>query len=231
MKNKKPIIALGALAVLGLIGGTIAYFTSEATFDNVFTTAVYKTKSTEVFNAPDNWLPGDTVTKTVTTTNEGTIPVAVRVSTSEKWTLDDTNHTEITMPHTFDMGTPETTDDVIYQSDRDLVTLNYNASKGTKWLESTDTTSDKHLYYYKKLAAGASTETSFLDSVTLKANVATDTKCVTEGTQGQGTVTKTCTTGIKGLGKATYTLTVTVETVQADQYRAAWGETAPAIAD
>ncbi len=229
MKNKKPIIALGALAVLGLIGGTIAYFTSEATFDNVFTTAVYKTKSTEVFNAPDNWLPGDTVTKTVTTTNEGTIPVAVRVSTAEKWTLE--NGTEITMPHTFDMGTDVTTDDVIYASDRDLVTLNYNESKGTKWLESSNTTTDKHLYYYKKLAAGASTETSFLDSVTLNANVATDTQCTTVGEVGQGTVTKTCTTGIKGLGKATYTLTVTVETVQADQYQAAWGDTVPAIAD
>lgn len=229
MKNKKPIIALGALAVLGLIGGTIAYFTSEATFDNVFTTAVYKTKSTEVFSAPDNWLPGETVTKTVTTTNEGTIPVAVRVSTSEKWTLE--NGTEITMPHTFDMGTDVTTDDVRYESDRDLVTLNYNASKGTKWLNSTNTETDKHLYYYKKLAAGASTETSFLDGVTLNANVATDTQCTTNGVVGEGTVTKTCTTGIKGLGKATYTLTVTVETVQADQYQAAWGETAPAIAD
>lgn len=227
MKNKKPIIALGALAVLGLIGGTIAYFTSEATFDNVFTTAVYKTKSTEVFNAPDNWLPGETITKTVTTTNEGSIPVAVRVSTAEKWTLE--NGTEITMPHTFDMGTDETTDDVRYNSDRDLVTLNYNASKGTKWLESSDA-SDKHLYYYKKLAAGASTETSFLDSVTLNANVTTDTQCTTNGVVGEGTVTKTCTTGIKGLGKATYTLTVTVETVQADQYANAW-TTAPAIAD
>ena len=49
MKNKKPIIALGALAIVGLIAGTIAYFTSEATFDNVFTTAVYKTKSEETF--------------------------------------------------------------------------------------------------------------------------------------------------------------------------------------
>ena len=54
MKNKKPIIALGALAVVGLIAGTIAYFTSEVEFDNVFTTATYKTKSTEVFNSPQN---------------------------------------------------------------------------------------------------------------------------------------------------------------------------------
>ena len=222
MKNKKPIIALGALAVLGLIGGTIAYFTSEATFDNVFTTAVYKTKSTEVFNAPDNWLPGETITKTVTTTNEGSIPVAVRVSTSEKWTLENGN--EVTFPLTID-GT-----DYYTNGSRDLVTLNYNASKGTKWLESSDT-SDKHLYYYKKLAAGASTETSFLDSVTLNANVTTDTQCTTNGVVGEGTVTKTCTTGIKGLGKATYTLTVTVETVQADQYQAAWGDNVPAIAD
>ena len=226
MKNKKPIIALGALAVLGLIGGTIAYFTSEATFDNVFTTAVYKTKSTEVFSAPDNWLPGETVAKSVTTKNEGSIDVAVRVSTSEKWTLDDANHTEITMPHTFDMGTPETTDDVIYQSDRDLVTI--NLANTSDWLSSSDT-SDKHLYYKKKLAANETT-TTFLSGVTLNSNVATDTKCVTEGVQGQGTVTKTCTTGIKGLGKATYTLTITIETVQYDQYTNAW-TTAPEIAN
>ena len=213
MKNKKPIIALGALAVLGLIGGTIAYFTSEATFDNVFTTAVYKTKSTEVFSAPDNWL-------------QGSIDVAVRVSTSEKWTLDDANHTEITMPHPFDMGTPETTDDVIYQSDRDLVTI--NLANTSDWLSSSDT-SDKHLYYKKKLAANETT-TTFLSGVTLNSNVATDTKCVTEGVQGQGTVTKTCTTGIKGLGKATYTLTITIETVQYDQYTNAW-TTAPEIAN
>ena len=226
MKNKKPIIALGALAVLGLIGGTIAYFTSEATFDNVFTTAVYKTKSTEVFSAPDNWLPGETVAKSVTTKNEGSIDVAVRVSTSEKWTLED--NTEITMPHTFNMGTPDdASDDIRYNSDRDLVTI--NLANTADWLESTNTTTDKHLYYKKKLAANETT-TTFLSGVTLNSNVATDTKCVTEGTQGQGTVTKTCTTGIKGLGKATYTLTITIETVQYDQYTNAW-TTAPAIAE
>lgn len=221
MKNKKPIIALGALAVLGLIGGTIAYFTSEATFDNVFTTAVYKTKSTEVFSAPDNWLPGETVAKSVTTKNEGSIDVAVRVSTSEKWTLED--NTEITMPHTFNQGQ---TNEVTYNSDRDLVTI--NLANTADWLSSSDT-SDKHLYYKKKVAANETT-TTFLSGVTLNSNVATDTKCVTEGTQGQGTVTKTCTTGIKGLGKATYTLTITIETVQYDQYSSAW-TTAPAIAE
>ena len=221
MKNKKPIIALGALAVLGLIGGTIAYFTSEATFDNVFTTAVYKTKSTEVFSAPDNWLPGETVAKSVTTKNEGSIDVAVRVSTSEKWTLED--NTEITMPHTFNQGQ---TNEVTYNSDRDLVTI--NLANTADWLSSSDT-SDKHLYYKKKVAANETT-TTFLSGVTLNSNVATDTKCVTEGTQGQGTVTKTCTTGIKGLGKATYTLTITIETVQYDQYTNAW-TTAPEIAN
>ena len=225
MKNKKPIIALGALAVLGLIGGTIAYFTSEATFDNVFTTATYKTKSTETFSSPDNWLPGQTVPKSVVTLNEGTIPVAVRVSTAEKWTLE--NGTEITMPHTFNEGTENA---VTYNSDRDLVTLNYGTNKATMWIDSTDTTNDKHLYYYKKLAPNATTDESFLTSVTLNSNVTTDTNCVTEGVVGEGTVTKTCTTVIKGLGKATYTLTITIETVQADQYQNAW-TTAPAISE
>ncbi len=221
MKNKKPIIALGALAVLGLIGGTIAYFTSEATFDNVFTTATYKTKSTETFSSPDNWLPGQTVPKSVVTLNEGTIPVAVRVSTAEKWTLD--NGTEVTFPLTID-GTQYYTN-----GSRDLVTLNYGEHKDTMWLSSSNT-DDEHLYYYKRLAPNATTDESFLTSVTLNSNVTTDTNCETEGTVGEGTVTKTCTTGIKGLGKATYTLTITIETVQADQYQNAW-TTAPTISE
>ena len=92
MKNKKPIIALGALAVVGLVAGTIASFTSEVTLDNVFTTATYKTKSEEVFESPSNWAPGQTVPKTLETENQGTIPVAVRVTTSESW-KDENNQT------------------------------------------------------------------------------------------------------------------------------------------
>ena len=83
MKNKKPIIALAILAGVGLVGATIAYFTSEVTLDNVFTTATYKTKTTETFSSPTDWLPGTTTAKTVVTENEGTIPVVVRASLAE----------------------------------------------------------------------------------------------------------------------------------------------------
>lgn len=224
MKNKKPIIALGALAVVGLIAGTIAYFTSEATFDNVFTTAVYKTKSTEVFESPRNWAPGETIPKTVVTENEGTIPVAVRVSTDEEW--KDEHGVPIDSETIADVKSHLTTDP------KDIAILNLSnntaVESGSYWLKHTD-----GKYYFMRALDKADNDpstpndatNSFLASVTLNSELATDSRCV-EDTSTPGTVVKTCTTAITGLGKATYTLTITVETVQFDQYKTVWS-TAP----
>lgn len=203
MKNKKPIIALVALVAVGLVGATIAYFTSEVTLDNVFTTATYKTKTTETFSSPTDWLPGTTTPKTVVTENEGTIPVVVRASLAEKWTNE--NNQEVT--------------GLNY---RDYTTINF-ANIGTgnnQWTKVGD-----FYYFNRQLAAKGSTTdstTTFIESVTLNADVATSQSCTETGTIGQGEYTKTCTTGIDGIGKGTYTLTITVETVQADKCAQAW---------
>ena len=53
IKSKKAIIAIVLLGVLA-IGGTLAYYTSTSTFDNVFQTAEYKTVATEVFESPNS---------------------------------------------------------------------------------------------------------------------------------------------------------------------------------
>lgn len=215
MKNKKPIIALGALAVVGLIAGTIAYFTSEATFDNVFTTAVYKTKSTETFTSPDNWTPGQEVPKTVITENQGTIPVAVRVTTSEKWEDED--------GHKLDTSTIAGIEAALPNDPKKIAILNLDNT--SDWTYDAAT----HAYYYKRALAAADNSgstpvydktNSFLKSVTLNPDLPVESNCV-ENVEGS-TTTKTCTTTIDGLGKATYTLTLTVETVQYDQYKAVW---------
>ncbi len=58
-KSKKmPVMAIALVALVGIIGGTFAYFTSEAVFPNVFQTKTYQTEMTEKFIAPDNWTPG-----------------------------------------------------------------------------------------------------------------------------------------------------------------------------
>ena len=215
MKNKKPIIALGALAVVGLIAGTIAYFTSEATFDNVFTTAVYKTKSTETFTSPDNWTPGQEVPKTVITENQGTIPVAVRVTTSEKW--------EDESGRTIDTSVIGGIEAALPNNPKKIAILNLDNT--SDWTYDAAT----RAYYYKRALAAADNSgstpvydktNSFLKSVTLNPDLPVESNCV-ENVEGS-TTTKTCTTTIDGLGKATYTLTLTVETVQYDQYKAVW---------
>lgn len=217
MKNKKPIIALGALAVVGLIAGTIAYFTSEATFDNVFQTAVYKTQSTEVFNSPDNWTPGQEVTKTVVTENKGTIPVAVRVSTAESW--KDENNQEIPAATITNLKNSLPEHDGVHE---DIAVINLANDYATYW-----TYQDGYHYYKKALAAKASdaaqgeTTHSFIKSVTLNSNLSTESDCGDPVVDGD-TKTITCTTSITGLGKATYTLTITVDTVQYDQYQTVW---------
>ena len=45
-KNRKPLIAIALALLVGLVGGTIAYFTSEATFSNQFKTKPYSTEIT-----------------------------------------------------------------------------------------------------------------------------------------------------------------------------------------
>lgn len=216
MKNKKPIIALGALAVVGLIAGTIAYFTSEVTFDNVFKTAIYKTKSTETFQSPSNWTPGQDIPKTVVTENEGNVDVAVRTSISQTWYDED---------YRDDMTDTEKAEHVIDPSliPQNAVIIHYSTPQTGDWDWIAHT--DGKWYYSKKLAPTQTTST-FINSVELNPNIPVTSVCDNDGTTetvgGQTVTTKTCTTSIAGLGKATYVLTITVETVQYDQYANVW---------
>ena len=93
MNSKKSIIALLLVAIVGLVGLTIAYFTNTTTIENEFQTKAYATTYTEMFESPDNWTPGTTTPKTLVATNTGNVDQAVRISLSESWTPDDTNAT------------------------------------------------------------------------------------------------------------------------------------------
>ena len=93
MKNKKSLVAIGVLLLVAIVGGTLAYYTSSSSFENVFNTGKYKIVTTEIFESPDKWVPGETITKTVTTKNEGTVDATVKISYIEKWeTADGTYH-------------------------------------------------------------------------------------------------------------------------------------------
>lgn len=164
--NKKPIIALAVLAMVGAIGGAIAYFTSEAIFKNEFETERYHAEFTETFTSPDptdpnspKWEPGSTVDKVVEVKNTGNIDLAVRVSYVEEWKpIEGAN-----LSNTLADGTTR------------VVQLNGNLTDATKWkkvgtADNTDISNPVTYYYYlKKVKKGETAR--FLDSVTYNKNV------------------------------------------------------------
>jgi len=199
-KSSAPIIAVIAIVVLGVVGVTIAYFTSTDTFTNQFSTKPYQMEVVETFESPNNWLPGTTTSKTVVATNKGDVDAAVRVYYTESW-VDAS-------------GDPLP----VSSGGQNAAIINFAANYTTNWTASTE--SGTTYYYYKtKLAKNQST-TSLIESVTFNPAIAISSSgsCVEDATNH----TKTCTTQTEGYGGGTYTLTITVQTVQYDQYRNAW---------
>ena len=194
MKNKKSLVALLFVALIGLIGTSFAYFTSTDTFGNIFKNKVYKMEVEEVFESPDNWIPGTTTNKTVVATNKGDVDAAVRVSYTESWV--DAN------------GQP-----------LPLVDNDNNVAAIINFANQTDWTKEGNYYYYKTKIAKNEATSSFIESVTFNPEVdITATSSCTDTATG-----KLCTTTTSGYAGGTYTLTITVETVQYDQYKNAWG--------
>ena len=84
-KNKKGIIILGGLSLLGVLGGTLAYFTTTTNIANKFKSGMYQNEIVEKFESPANWTPGTVTEKKISVKNTGNIPMAVRASYTEKW--------------------------------------------------------------------------------------------------------------------------------------------------
>ena len=197
-KNRKPLVALLLIAVIGVVGAAIAYFTSSDTFTNQFQTEGYQMQVVESFESPQNWVPGTTTNKTIVATNTGDVDAAVRIHYTESWV--DSNDNPIALEDA--------------TSHERYISINWN-DLATNWISSTE--SGTTYYYYKtKLAPNASTPT-ILNSVTFRDDVELPhtANCVDDATNH----TRTCTTSYAA---GTYTLTFYVDTVQYDSYQEAW---------
>lgn len=84
-QNRLTITALALLLAIGVVGGTWAWFTDSAEFENKFQTGNYSDTIEEKFTPPTDWAPGDTTEKKVTVTNTGDVPLVVRVKFTEEW--------------------------------------------------------------------------------------------------------------------------------------------------
>lgn len=196
MKNnkKKALIALVALAFVGVVGTTFAYFTSSTTFENLFKTKKYEATFTETFTSPENWTPGTTTPKNVVVKNTGDVAIVARAKIEESWRSAD--------------GTALG----LQQGGKTAAVLNFPS--GNKWQLNQAGYETGYYYYTEEIASGASSS-AFLESVTFNKDITNTATCT-----GEGTVT--CTSTKKGYDGATYTLTITVETLQADAKDQVW---------
>lgn len=196
-KNKKKLLVVGALGILTVLGGTLAYFTTTTNIVNKFKTGLYQNKIVEEFVSPTNWTPGTVTEKTVKVTNNGDIPMAVRASITEKWV--SASGKELSLK----------------DSNNNVASI---IEFGEEWTKDND-----GFYYYgtkeNKTVLDASAETtSFIKSVkfnenikaTLKESISSDGKTVTYTSSGDG------------YDNATYTLTVRIDTVEYDAARNLW---------
>ena len=210
MTNKKTIIFLLLIAIISVIGLTIAYFAGSTSIENTFTTKSNITKYTESFVSPDNWLPGDTTEKTLIAKNMGDIDQAVRIRVDESW-ITDNGGTLTGWIHPDGSKSTHSTE-IELSTDERVALLNLtNTSDWTKV--------GNYYYYNYKLAPGEDTNT-FLESVTFNSKTKLNDTC--ETTVDYGTTSTACSSSGSDYDNATYILTLTIETVQYDLYASAW---------
>ena len=197
MKKKKNILVL--LFLFLSIGVTIVYLQSTDTFENIFNAGTYSVITHEEFTSPDNWKPGDTTPKTITTTNEGTIPVRVRVKLDESWISSNNNPLDLTFENYINA----------LQYNTEYVSI-INFVNQEDWIKDGD-----YYYYVAELAPGETTS-SLIESVTFNPAYNGDINCTTADN------VKTCESSSDGYMGGTYTLNITTETVQSDAYQEVW---------
>ena len=200
MKQRKSVIALLLVAIIGIVGLTVAYFSNSTSITNEFETSEYGTDVTETFTSPTGWQPGDETPKVLTVKNTGEVDEAVRVKVEEKWV--NKNGQELSLTQDGNVAAL-----IHYINDSDWTRV--------------DVANEDYYYYYYNYKLAPDEETSeLLDKVTFNPLIGASTTCTT--TTENGVTTRSCKSNGSGYDGATYTLKFTIETVQYNKYADAW---------
>ncbi|WP_294352229.1 BsaA family SipW-dependent biofilm matrix protein [uncultured Clostridium sp.] len=166
--NKKKLAALlisGALAI-GIVGGSLAWFTSTDSVENEFTTGTTEDnkpdagiKIDETFDkdAAKKIVPGTEINKDVAVKSTANYAQFIRAKLTLKIKDENGNYVEKKLTDNY-------TDGVTYG---DLINLKYfedengNLGEDGKWIQDGD------YFYYMAAVPGAGTTSKLLDSVTL----------------------------------------------------------------
>ncbi len=200
MKNRKSVVALLLIAIIGIVGLTVAYFSNSTSITNEFETSEYGTDVIETFTSPTGWQPGDETPKVLTVKNTGEVDEAVRVKVEEKWV--NKNGQELSLTQDGNVAAL-----IHYINDSDWTRV--------------DVANEDYYYYYYNYKLAPDEETSeLLDKVTFNPLINASTTCTT--TTENGVTTRSCKSNGSGYDGATYTLKFTIETVQYNKYADAW---------
>lgn len=151
-KNKKKLAGIVGLLAVTLIGGTMAYYSSSLSVDNILKTKAYGNELVEKFTPEDDWQPGAEVNKDVAVKNTGDYPLLARVTWSETWKKANGDNETVTLKE-------EKADSEKSQVIKKIVEEN-------NWVFDAE---DGYYYYNGTIAEDGSVQ--FLDSITLKDNV------------------------------------------------------------
>lgn len=195
--SKKKMIVLAGISTFMVLGGTLAYFTTNDSFTNTFKVAKYQPQIIETFESPEKWMPGTTTQKEIAITNNGNIDMALRAQYEEKWI--NANGEEIPL---------------MDSNNNIAAIINFNEG----WVKEAD-----GFYYYgakdnlTRLKPDEKS-TSFIKSVTFNKNIeATLTKEVSEDGK-----TITYQSNGSGYDDARYILTIKIDTIQYNQANNIW---------
>lgn len=173
--HKKKIQALAVAGVLtvGVVGGTLAWFTSQDSVKNTFNTGASNDengkgiKIVEEFKSPEAMLPGDEVNKDVQVSNTATYDQFIKVKLSPKFVEvgKDGSRNEIKQREiTNELGQKQTctldTSKIILNFTKNLKKDKSNGS----WFKDGD------YYYYMGKVKPSELTSMLLDSVTLDKN-------------------------------------------------------------
>ena len=201
MNNRKSVVALLLVAIIGIVGLTVAYFSNSISITNEFETSEYGTDVTETFTSPTGWQPGDETPKVLTVKNTGEVDEAVRVKVEEKWV--NKNGEELSLTQDGNVAAL-----IHYINDSD-------------WTRVDVANEDYYYYYYNYKLAPAEETSELLDKVIFNPLINASTTC-TDSIGANGETIRSCTSNGNGYDGATYTLKFTIETVQYNKYVQAW---------
>lgn len=154
VRQKKQKIAIAGIAVLALVGGTLAYFSANLKAVNELDTGDFSTEIVEEFTPDPDWEKGVEVKKKVSVANTGDKGVIARLTWNEYWTRKGE-----TVPY----ETIKLVEDGLLNGS--AVNKNLVNQGSPHWVYGGD-----GYYYYLTEIAGGSNSLDWMESITLDDN-------------------------------------------------------------